>query len=111
MDQAYVLASASFDRHLTYVAMTRQREAVQLVYSRDTFPSADSLKTTLGRERAKDTTVDYDGIEIMSNRPPVTAGTPIRPSVNKRAEQLARELEEYRRHNRERSRTRGPTPF
>lgn len=39
VDRAYVLASGTMDRHLTYVAMTRHREGVQLHVARDEFAS------------------------------------------------------------------------
>lgn len=37
VDRSFVLASASMDRHLTYVAMTRHRDAVTLYAGRDVF--------------------------------------------------------------------------
>lgn len=37
VDQAYVLASATMDRHLTYVAMTRHRDGVKLYAAQDDF--------------------------------------------------------------------------
>ncbi|WP_198155427.1 Ti-type conjugative transfer relaxase TraA, partial [Candidatus Burkholderia verschuerenii] len=37
VDRAYVLASGTMDRHLTYVVMTRHREGVQLYGSQDAF--------------------------------------------------------------------------
>lgn len=37
VDRAYVLASGTMDRHLTYVAMTRHRDGVQLYVSQDEF--------------------------------------------------------------------------
>jgi Ti-type conjugative transfer relaxase TraA len=37
VDRAYVLASETMDRHLTYVAMTRHREGVMLYAGRDEF--------------------------------------------------------------------------
>src|ERR1019366_6406021 len=37
VDRAYVLASGTMDRHLTYVAMTRHRDEVQLYASREEF--------------------------------------------------------------------------
>ncbi|UVV70796.1 Ti-type conjugative transfer relaxase TraA [Brucella anthropi] len=37
VDRAYVLASQTMDRHLTYVAMTRHRDGVQLYGSQDEF--------------------------------------------------------------------------
>lgn len=37
VDRSYVLASSTMDRHLTYVAMTRHREGVQLYAAQDDF--------------------------------------------------------------------------
>ncbi|MBZ5845368.1 Ti-type conjugative transfer relaxase TraA, partial [Rhizobium sp. VS19-DR104.1] len=37
VDRAFVMASATMDRHLTYVAMTRHRDEVQLYGSQDEF--------------------------------------------------------------------------
>ncbi len=37
VDRAYVMASQTMDRHLTYVAMTRHRDGVQLYASQDEF--------------------------------------------------------------------------
>ncbi|GHD21365.1 Ti-type conjugative transfer relaxase TraA [Tianweitania populi] len=37
VDRAYVLASATMDRHLTYVAMTRHRDGVQVYASQEEF--------------------------------------------------------------------------
>jgi len=59
VDRAYVLASKYFDRHSTYVAMSRHREGADLYVSRDDFPSFGDLSKTLSRERTKDVTLDY----------------------------------------------------
>jgi Ti-type conjugative transfer relaxase TraA len=59
VDQAHVLATAGMDRHLTYVALSRHRQAVQLHWSDDEFATPERLRRLLGRERAKDTTLDY----------------------------------------------------
>ncbi|KAB2730835.1 Ti-type conjugative transfer relaxase TraA, partial [Brucella anthropi] len=40
VDRAYVLASGTMDRHLTYVAMTRHRDGVQLYAAQDEFTNA-----------------------------------------------------------------------
>lgn len=40
VDRSYVLASGSMDRHLTYVAMTRHRDGVQLYAAQDEFTNA-----------------------------------------------------------------------
>lgn len=59
VDRSYVLASKYFDRHVTYVAMTRHREGVELFYNRDDFPSYKNLEQTLSKERTKDISLDY----------------------------------------------------
>ncbi|WP_425287753.1 Ti-type conjugative transfer relaxase TraA [Pseudorhizobium banfieldiae] len=46
VDRAFVMASSTMDRHMTYVAMTRHREGVQLYGSQDEFaarPGAGSM--------------------------------------------------------------------
>ena len=59
VDQAHVLATPGMDRHLAYVAMSRHRHAARLHWSAEDFGSAVGLRDRLGRERAKDTTLDY----------------------------------------------------
>ena len=43
VDRAYVLASSTMDRHLTYVAMTRHRDGAQLYAAQDEFTNAGRL--------------------------------------------------------------------
>ena len=59
VDRAHVLASGHMDRHATYVALTRHRDGVSLHYDRGEFADEGQLARTLGRERAKDTSLDY----------------------------------------------------
>ena len=74
VDRAFVLASGTMDRHLTYVAMTRHRDGVQLHAGRDDFRDLAALSARLARAQAKETTLDYDraayaarrGIELRS---------------------------------------------
>jgi len=61
VDRAHVLASKYFDRHSTYVAMSRHREGADLYVSREEFPSFAALGKSLSRERTKDVTLDYAG--------------------------------------------------
>ncbi len=63
VDQAHVLATPGMDRHLAYVAMSRHRHAVRLHWSDEDFRSPEMLRDRLGRERAKDTTLDYETAE------------------------------------------------
>jgi Ti-type conjugative transfer relaxase TraA len=64
VDQAHVLATPGMDRHLTYVAMSRHRHAARLHWSDEDFGSPARLRDLLGRERAKDTTLDYAEPEL-----------------------------------------------
>lgn len=59
VDRTHVLASSHMDRHATYVAMSRHRQDAVLHFDRESFPSERRLIQTLGRERVKDTTLDY----------------------------------------------------
>ncbi len=43
VDRAYVLASGTMDRHLTYVSMTRHRDGAQLYAGRDEFSDVGAL--------------------------------------------------------------------
>jgi Ti-type conjugative transfer relaxase TraA len=59
VDRSYVLASKFLDSHSSYVAMSRHRESADLFYGRDVFLTKNDLVKTLGRDRAKDVTLDY----------------------------------------------------
>ncbi len=60
VDRAHVLATPHMDRHAAYVALTRHRAGVSLHYGRDDFRDGKDLAWSLGRERTKDTTLDYE---------------------------------------------------
>ncbi|UXT61447.1 Ti-type conjugative transfer relaxase TraA (plasmid) [Agrobacterium fabrum] len=60
VDRVKVLASLSLDRHLTYVAMTRHREDLQLYYGTRSFSFNGGLAKVLSRKHAKETTLDYE---------------------------------------------------
>jgi Ti-type conjugative transfer relaxase TraA len=59
VDQAFVLASGTMDRHLTYVAMTRHRDQVDLYVGRDEMKDVGALATSMGRSGAKESVLDY----------------------------------------------------
>jgi len=59
VDRFFVLASQYLDRHATYVALTRHRDGAEIFWSKEEFPSYDAMANTLGRERAKDITLDH----------------------------------------------------
>lgn len=59
VDRAFVMASGTMDRHLTYVAMTRHRDQVKLYAGRDELKDLPALSASMGRSGAKETTLDY----------------------------------------------------
>ncbi|BEV13088.1 Ti-type conjugative transfer relaxase TraA (plasmid) [Asticcacaulis sp. DW145] len=59
VDRAYVLASETMDRHMTYVSMTRHRDEATLYAGRDQFDDHRDLTRTLSRSGAKETVLDY----------------------------------------------------
>jgi Ti-type conjugative transfer relaxase TraA len=59
VDHGHLLASDGLDRHAAYVGMSRHRETLAVHYGADDFKDRAQLTRTLGRERAKDTTLDY----------------------------------------------------
>lgn len=61
VDRAFVMASATMDRHLSYVAMTRHRDQVQLYAGRDELKDMKALGYSMGRSGGKETTLDYAG--------------------------------------------------
>ncbi len=75
VDRAHVLASTFMDRHAAYVALTRHRDGVVLHWSAEMLGNRAGLGRTLGRERAKDTSLDYDapGLEQASGSAPEPA--------------------------------------
>lgn len=65
VDQAFVLATPHFDRHATYVAMSRHKEQMKLYASKGDFKDNASLHRSLGREGDKLSTLDFT--EARSN--------------------------------------------
>ena len=59
VDEAFVLPSPHFDRHTTYVAMSRHKDQVKLYTNKQDFPSPQRLKTKLGRQGEKLSTLDF----------------------------------------------------
>ena len=67
VDQALVLASPTMDRHLTYVALSRHREAVTLYAPSESF-DVRSLEAALSRSGAKSSTLDYAKDDVLRLR-------------------------------------------
>ncbi len=83
VDRAHVLATPHMDRHAAYVGLTRHREGASLHYGRDDFRDGRGLAWSLGRERAKDTTLDY---ELGAGGPDQVAGFADRRGIVPRSE-------------------------
>jgi Ti-type conjugative transfer relaxase TraA len=82
VDRSYVLASRYFDRHTSYVALSRHREAATLFYGQDEFanpkgqgtapdPAAAkrNLEYTLARARPKELAHDYLDLSSVAKEP------------------------------------------
>ena len=66
VDRAHVLTTSGMDRHMAYVALTRHRDGVALHWSANELGSREGLARTLGRERLKDTSLDYGEAEAAA---------------------------------------------
>ena len=85
VDRTYVLATPHFDRHTTYVALSRHREATTMFYATDDFggraPDADRatvearLTQTLSRARPKELAHDYLERETWADTAPAPDDT------------------------------------
>ncbi len=63
VDRSFVYASQTMDAQLSYVALTRHREDVQVYAARNVFKDNRRLKQAMSRDRLKDTTVLHRGTE------------------------------------------------
>lgn len=59
VDRTFVFATATLDRHLTYVSMTRHREDAKLYVDTTEFRDLPALAKTLSRGGGKKNTLDY----------------------------------------------------
>jgi Ti-type conjugative transfer relaxase TraA len=120
VDRTYVLATPHFDRHSTYVALSRHREAATLFYGQDDFHAGwrehsveDNFKAALSRARPKELAHDFLERDPLSSLPStpeqgirrvierhkatdLTATERLRERVNQIAERLAAEREQER---------------
>jgi len=64
VESVNLLVSSTLNRHLTYVAMTRHRENLNIYYSKESFKSRDELDSVLSRDNIKETTLDYENSRI-----------------------------------------------
>jgi len=62
VDRSFVLASNYFDKHTSYVAMSRHREGAELYWGKDMFPSLEAMTGALERARHKEFSADYSAV-------------------------------------------------
>ena len=79
VDRAFVLASRTMDRHLTYVAMTRHRDDVRLYAGCDELKDMKALSASMGRSGAKETTLDYT--RAFAERRGIARGPGVRSEI------------------------------
>jgi Ti-type conjugative transfer relaxase TraA len=88
VDQSFVLASKHFDRHTSYVAMTRHKENVSLYASKDTFKTSTHLMNSLSKEGRKLSSLDF------------TENRPVQTKMGYRKEQLLHRTKSLTNHHR-----------
>ncbi len=59
VDESYVLATPHFDRHTTYVAMSRHKQQVKLYASKDDFKNQNQLYAKLGKNGDALSSLDF----------------------------------------------------
>lgn len=59
VDNAFIYATRTMDRHLTYVAMTRHRDSAQMYVGRDEIANMRSLTKNLSNSGVKATTLEF----------------------------------------------------
>lgn len=63
VNDAYVLMSDSMNANLTYVALTRHRDNIDISYSKEQFKDTEALKSKLERGDNKTFSLDFDVVE------------------------------------------------
>lgn len=59
VERSHVLGERNMDRNLTYVAMSRHRDATSLYWSKTTFTSRSTMEAQLSSVRPNEVTLDY----------------------------------------------------
>lgn len=101
VDRSHVLASKYFDRHSTYVALTRHKESATLYWSREEFSSSKMMSLKLGQARHKDLVADYARVRGLAygeieQRPEIKVNKAIRDNSELSTKQKAVSLDMYR---------------
>lgn len=61
VDEAFVLASRTMDRHLAYVGLSRHRDSALVFADRGSFADERDLAASMGRAGLKENVCDYEG--------------------------------------------------
>jgi Ti-type conjugative transfer relaxase TraA len=69
VDKAFVLATPHFDRHTTYVAMSRHKQSVKLYASQRDFKTKTSMHQQLGKQGEKLSTLDFTDPQAKQPHP------------------------------------------
>ena len=102
VDRTYVLATPHFDRHATYVALSRHRESAAVFYGREDFKggtameAAQNMKAVLSRARPKELAHDYldvAPIPSRSDRSSVAQKSTLTEQFEARRAEKSRELD------------------
>lgn len=67
VDRAYVVADPLFDRHATYVALTRHRDHVELHYATEQFPTEAQLRKSLGQVAQRDRGTRWEDTKALAD--------------------------------------------
>jgi len=67
VDKVYLHASPNLNKHLTYVALTRHRDEVQVYANTDTLPNKAALIQALSKDVPKENALDY----LLDNNQPL----------------------------------------
>jgi Ti-type conjugative transfer relaxase TraA len=102
VDRSFVMASATMDRHLTYVAMTRHRLQATLYAGRDAFNDMHALTAGMSRSGLKQTTLDYTGTFAERRGLKEQKGDDIRQQQATRQPALQQTVEAQRQRQRQR---------
>jgi Ti-type conjugative transfer relaxase TraA len=118
VDRTYTLATPYFDRHSTYVALSRHREAAMVFYGQEDFqdwrrrPTDENFKAMLSRDRSKDLAHDHVERDQVNQLRPVrsaehvieqNSATPVAvmtaaERLRQRSDQVAQRLAAEREH-------------
>lgn len=121
VDRSFVLATPHFDRHATYVGLSRHRESATVFYGREDFQPSwsrasaeENFKAVLSRDRSKDLAHDHLERGPVGELPPMSPAEheigqePTAPAsaltaaerLRQRSDQVAQRLAVEREHER-----------